>query len=150
MGLNFTVQPRSDSVHFIYGFVNPLARGIGGFSACLIALMRQIARAEIFAWLARHHDERPPFHNPDGPLILFEKNIIERMTLTDILKDSAGIDIDHPPRRRSRLVSSAISQSVRDLIWDRRGGRIVDYNYVQSSLDGVVRYQMTAAMTSSP
>jgi hypothetical protein len=139
MGVNFTIQPRSDSVHFIYGFVNPAARGIGGFSACLIALMRQIARAEIAAWLARHNDERPPFHAADGPLILFEKNIIEQMSLTGILKDTAGIDIDHPPRRRSRLVSSAISQSIRDLIWDRRGGRVVDYSYVQSSLDGVVR-----------
>lgn len=139
MGVNFTIQPRSGSVHFIYGFVNPVARGIGGFSACLIALMREIACAEIAAWLALHDDERPPFHAADGPLILFEKNIIEQMTLTDILKDTAGIDIDHPPRRRSRLVSSAISQSIRDLIWDRRGGRVVDYSYVQSSLDGVVR-----------
>jgi hypothetical protein len=100
--------------------------------------MRETGRAEIKAWLATH-DERPPFHNPDGPLILFEKNIIGHMTLAEILRDTAGIDIDRPPRRRSRLVASAISQSMRDLVWDRRGGRVVDYAYIQPSLDGVVR-----------
>jgi hypothetical protein len=139
MGVNFTIQPRSDSVHFIYGFVNPVARGIGGFSALLLEMMRSTARAEITAWLASHPDQQPSFRSPDGPLILFEKNIITAMTLTDILRDTAHIDIDHPPTRRSLLVASAISQSMRDFIWDRRGGRIVDYHYLQPSLDGVVR-----------
>jgi hypothetical protein len=139
MGVNFTIQPRSDSVHFIYGFVNPIARGIGGFSAQIIDLMRDIARAEIETYLAWHNAARPAFRAGDGPLILFEKNILDEMTLTDILRDTAHIDIDHPPGRGSRLVASAISQSLRDFIWDRRGGRVVDYAYIQSSLDGVIR-----------
>lgn len=138
MGVNFSIQPRSDSVHFIYGFVNPAARGIGGFSALLLDLMRQTGRAEIASWLSAHPADRPAFHNPDGPLILFEKNMIAEMSLTDILRDTAHVDIDHPPTTRSRLVASAISQSLRDYIWNRRGGRIVDYTYLQSSLDGVV------------
>jgi hypothetical protein len=139
MGLNFTIQPRSDSVHFIYGFVNPVARGFGGFSARLIALMRDTARPAIAAHYQRCPADRPAFHSVDGPLILFEKNMIEEMSLADILMDTAHVDVDRPPGPATRLAASSISQSVRDFIWDRRGGRVVDYGYIQSSLDGVVR-----------
>jgi hypothetical protein len=139
MGLNFTIQPQSDSVHFVYGFVNPIARLIGGFSARLIGLMRDVARRRIASHLERHPADRPPYHSGGDPLILFEKNVLNEMTLTEILRDTARTDIDRPPRRGARLIASAVSQSFRDLVWDRRGGRVIDYNYMQSSLDGVVR-----------
>jgi hypothetical protein len=138
-GLNFTIQPRSDTVHFIYGFVNPAARGFGGLSRHLIQLMREEGRKAITQHFLKNPDERPPFHDPDGPLIVFEKNIIEEMSLTEILRDSAGVDIDRPPTHHARQEASAMSQSERDAIWDHHGGRVVDYHSIQSSLDGVVR-----------
>jgi hypothetical protein len=139
MGLNITIQPQSDTVHFIYGFVSAAARGIGGFSAAMIAFMRETGRRGIEAHLAAHPQDRPHWHNPAGPLILFEKNIIGEMSLPEILMDSAGVDVDHPPTAGADLSASAIGQSMRDMVWSRRGGMIVDYIYMQSSLDGVVR-----------
>jgi hypothetical protein len=139
MGVNFTVQPRSNSVHFIYGFVNPIARGLSGFSASIVNLMRDVSQRSIASHFERCPADRPSFYSNAGPLILFEKNIIDEMSLTEILMDTAHVDIDRPPRRGARLAASSISQNMRDFIWDRRGGRVIDYNSIQSSLDGVVR-----------
>ena len=139
LGAAFTIQPQSDSVTFIYGFVNPVARGIGGFSAALIGLMREQGRAAIATHLERRPADRPGYHDPAGPLILFEKNVLEAMSLTDILMDTARVSVDDPPRTGACLAASSIGQSMRDLVWHRRGARIVDYAYAQGSLDGVVR-----------
>ncbi len=139
LGASFTIQPQSDSVMFIYGFVNPVARGIGGFSAALIGLMREVGRAAIATHLERRPADRPAYHDPAGPVILFEKNVLGAMSLTDILMDTARIDVDDPPREGACLAASSIGQSMRDLAWHRRGARVVGYAYAQGSLDGVVR-----------
>ncbi len=139
LGVAFTIQPQSDSATFIYGFVDPAARGIGGFSAALLAFMREQARLAIASHLAAHPADRPPYHDPAGPVILFEKNDLAAMSMADILMDTARIDIDHPPRTGACLAASSIGQSLRDLVWHRRGGRIVAYAYAQGSIDGVVR-----------
>jgi hypothetical protein len=138
MGLDFTIQPTSNSVHFVYGFVNPIARGIGRFSKSLLEIMKNASRPVIADHLRKHPEQRPAYYDAEDPIILFEKNAAEDMSLTDILMDSAAIDIDHPPVADACLASSAIGQHIRDLIWHRCGGRIVDYNYLQPSLDGVV------------
>jgi hypothetical protein len=139
MGLNFTIQPRSNSVHFIYGFINPLARTLGGFSVRLIALMQEVGSNAIAAHYTLRPEDQPPYMSGAGPLILFEKNRAEEMSLADILMDTAGIDVNRPPLRGYWLATSAISPNIRDLVWHRRGGRTVGYNYLQPSLDGVVR-----------
>jgi hypothetical protein len=138
LGLNFTIQPLSDSVHFIYGFVMPCVRGGWGFGGSLIELMREIAAKLIDNYFQRYPEDRPPYYEPRGPLILFEKNLIEEMTLGEILMDSAGVDVSNPPAANTDLASSAIGQSLRDLIWDRLGGKVIRYHYIQSSLDGMV------------
>jgi hypothetical protein len=139
MGLNFTIQPQSNSVHFIYGFVNPIARRVGEFSQRIITFMRETAGQAIAAHIARHPEDRPDYYVAGRPLILFEKNVMVEMSLTRILLDTAKIDIDRPPRRGARLVASAISPNVRDRVWHLCGASIVDYNYIQSSIGHVVQ-----------
>lgn len=134
MGANFIIQPGSSSVFLVYGFINPIARGIGRFAKRLIDLAEEKSSTAIAAHGAPH----PYGSDASRPLILFEKNAIEDMSLTDILRDSAGIDIDSPPTARTCLTASAIGQRTRDLVWHRCGARIVDYKYMQPSLDGVV------------
>jgi hypothetical protein len=138
MGLDFAIQPLSDSVHFVYGFAMPCVRGGWGFGRALIALIREIAGGVVAACFRGRPDDLPSWNNPDGPLILFAKNMIGEMTLSDILMDSAGIDVAAPPSADADLASSGIGQSLRDLVWDRLGAKVVRYNYFQSSLDGVV------------
>jgi hypothetical protein len=129
MGVNFAIQPPSNSIHFTYGFVMPWARGNIGFSRALIDVMTN-AGAE--------HIAKYPKAFEGKPLITFEKNILAEMTLGDILMDTAGIDIHNPPNEGADLHLSSIGQSMRDLIWKQRGGKIVSFNYIQSSLEGVV------------
>ena len=132
MGTNFTIQPESNSVHFVYGFVMPWARGAIGFSKPLVDTMRNVANEHIAKYPAQYTGE---------PIITFEKNILGDMTLGDILMDTAGIDIHNPPRQDANLTLSSIDQSIRDLIWSRMGGKVVNYNYIQSSLEGVVKIE---------
>lgn len=130
MGLNFTIQPSSNSAHFVYGFVVPWARKPIGFSRALVAIIKRVAT---------EHISRHPTRFPGEPLITFEKNILAMMTLEEILMDSAGVNVESPPVEGVDLTLSSIDQSVRDLAWSRLGAKIVDYTYLQSSLDGVVK-----------
>jgi hypothetical protein len=138
MGFDFTIQPMSDTVHFIYGFVMPKVRGGWGFGGGMISAMRDIAQAALLAFFQSPGARSPPkYHDPSGPLVLFEKNRTAGMTLTDIMLDAAKVDIFHPPDTDADLAMSAMGQSLRDGTWDRLGGRIVHYNYQQPSLDGI-------------
>jgi hypothetical protein len=132
MGTNFSIQPESNSVHFTYGFVTPWARGALGFSRALKDTMKQVATK---------HSTKYPSKFPGDPIITFEKNVLGEMTLGDILMDTAGIDINKPPVEGANLAMSSIAQSIRDMIWSRRGGKVVGYKYIQSSLDGVVKIE---------
>jgi hypothetical protein len=139
MGLDFTIQPRSDSVHFIYGFAMPPVRGGWGFGGAMLALMRDAAREAMASYFRTPHaSNMPSYRDPSGPLIVFEKNRLRDMTLTDILLDSAGIDIFDPPTAKRDLSASGTGQSLRDLAWDRLGGKIVRYTYLQPGLEGCV------------
>jgi hypothetical protein len=137
-GLEFSIQPESDSVHFVYGFVMPWVRGGWGFGAGLLAVMRDEACSAIADYFRDNTDKEPPWRCPRGPLIIFEKNSLDDMTVTDVLMDSASVDVNDPPRADADLSLSSISQSLRDLAWRRLGGKIISYNYLQSSLEGVV------------
>jgi hypothetical protein len=101
-----------------------------GFSEVLVNTIRRVAA---------EHIAKYPVRFPGEPLITFEKNILGAMTLTDILMDTAGVDIANPPLEDADLSFSSIDQSIRDLIWSRMGGKVAVYNYIQSSLDGVVK-----------
>lgn len=130
MGVNFSIQPNNNAAVFTYGFVAPEARGAVGFSRPLVGSMTKIAS---------DHIEKFPTKYPGAPLVVFEKNILGEMALGDILLDSAGINAKKPPREGVDLSRSSIDQSLRDLAWDRLGGVVVNCNYMQSSLDGVVK-----------
>lgn len=139
IGANFVVQPESNSAFPIYGFVNPAARGIGGFARCLVGLVREKSRLAIAAHFSRHPERRPSYYDSAGPLVLFEKNVIDDMSLPDILMDSAGIDVDRPPTAGTCPLSWGIGQRTRDLVWHRCGARVLDFHYFQPSLQGVAR-----------
>ena len=135
MGSDFTIQQESNSIHFIYGFVMPWARRAIGFSKPLLDIMHKASAGDFAAHQSAY---------PGAPIVTFEKNILGAMTLTDILMDTAGVDIHNPPREGADLHKSSIGQSLRDLVWDRMGARIVPFNYIQSSLDGVVKIENPA------
>jgi hypothetical protein len=129
MGFDFTIQPTSRTAHLIYCFLAPYARGLGFSKVLLSEIMR----------LSNLHMLNYPSLYPGDVIITFEKNILQEMSLPEILLDSCGIDIDEPPVANQDLSRSGIDQSVRDLIWDSLGAKIIDYNYIQSSLDGIVK-----------
>ncbi len=138
-GLEFSIQPESDSVHFVYGFVMPCVRGGWGFGAHLLTVMRDEGRRAIADYFQDKPTMQPPWRDLDGPLIIFEKNVLCEMTLTDILMESAAIDVNDPPAADADLSLSSMPQSLRDFAWRRLGGKIISYNYLQSSLEGAVK-----------
>jgi hypothetical protein len=127
-GTNFAIMPTSNQIWFIYGFVNPEARNIVGASHTILDLMSQdgIQRAELY-----------PSQYKGKPGRLFEKNDLGDMTLKEIMMDSCCIDITKPPKAGDYLSHSAAGQSMRDLVWSHLGGKIIDFHYLQPSLEGV-------------
>jgi hypothetical protein len=128
-GANYSMIPESNSVHFVYGFLAPEARGLG-LSRTMLEVMEKNFEAH-----KREGGYATEFPNA---LIAIEKNDLREMDLPSILRDSAGIRTKRPPREGDNLTRSAMGQSLRDAAWAANGFRLVPVRYIQSSLDGVV------------